>query len=90
MSFHPDASYIQSSAIGSNAYFQLPYYQEVPAAGLTMRINEGSFYTKNFTAMDLDGDYLVWSVTGLPGATMVGQCGFTPGLPLGHPKLTSS
>ena len=45
----------------------------MPAAGLTMRINEGSFYTKNFTAMDLDGDYLVWSVTGLPGAEMVAE-----------------
>ena len=44
--------------------------EEVPMAGLTMRIDEGMFYTKNFTALDLDGDFLSWSVTGLPGAKM--------------------
>ena len=42
--------------------------EEEVAAGRTMRIAEGSFYTKNFTATDLDGDFLTWTVTGLPGA----------------------
>ena len=47
--------------------------EEVPMAGLTMRIDEGMYYTKNFTALDNDGDFLTWDVTGLPGARMFVQ-----------------
>ena len=27
------------------------------------RYDPGAYYTKNFTALDLDGDFLTWTVT---------------------------